>query len=248
MKKWILIGSALIIVIIVAVIVLVSNIGSIIKTAVNTYGPDITKTSLRIENVGISIFSGTARLKRFTLGNPRGFGSRDAVRVKLISVDVEKESLTSDTIIINRVVILQPDVTYEKKNGTDNFQVILKNVQQSVDSITPSDDKSGSSSPSKKIFIRDLVIRDGKVTMVQTLFGNKGITVPLPDIHLRNIGSDMAGESPAKVADDVLKSLYRAITSPDVTKSLSGGAKSISEGASKKLKTGSSKLKKLFGK
>ena len=54
MKKWILIGGGAFVVIVAVVIVLgVSNLGPMIKSAVNTFGPEITKTEVKLGDVGI---------------------------------------------------------------------------------------------------------------------------------------------------------------------------------------------------
>lgn len=56
MKKWIFIGLGVIVVVIAAVVIVgLSNLGPIIKHAVNTYGPKITKTQLSVDDVGVSI-------------------------------------------------------------------------------------------------------------------------------------------------------------------------------------------------
>jgi len=84
MKKWILIGlGALVVILIVVVVVGLSKLGPIVKLAVNTYGPEITDTKLHVDDVGISIFSGEADLKKFFLGNPKGFKSPSASRFNL---------------------------------------------------------------------------------------------------------------------------------------------------------------------
>ena len=73
MKKFIYIGIALLGIVAAVLIIGISNLGPIIKTAVNKYGPAMTKTDLRISDVSISLFSGEAKLKDFYLGNPKGF-------------------------------------------------------------------------------------------------------------------------------------------------------------------------------
>jgi len=47
-----------VVVVVVFLVVGISNIGPIIKKAVNTYGPDITKTAVRLGDVDVSVFSG----------------------------------------------------------------------------------------------------------------------------------------------------------------------------------------------
>jgi uncharacterized protein involved in outer membrane biogenesis len=129
MKKWILLGvGAVVLIIIIVVVVGLSKLGPIIKTAINTYGPRITKTEVRVGDVGISIFSGEAKLKDFFLGNPKGFRSAQAMRVGSIFVGVNEKSLAGDTIIIEKIEVVRPDITYEKSGGGDNFNAILSNV------------------------------------------------------------------------------------------------------------------------
>ncbi len=72
MKKWIFISlSVLIVIFIVLLIVTLSNLGPIIKNAVNKYGPQITKTEVRLGDVGISLLSAEVKLKDFTLAIQR---------------------------------------------------------------------------------------------------------------------------------------------------------------------------------
>ena len=48
MKKLLLIGGVIIVIIIVALVIGVSKLGPIIKNAVNTYGPKLTKTDVSL--------------------------------------------------------------------------------------------------------------------------------------------------------------------------------------------------------
>jgi uncharacterized protein involved in outer membrane biogenesis len=114
MKKFIYAGIALIVVVAAVLIIGLSNLGPIIKTAVNKYGPAMTKTDLRVHDVSISILSGEAKLKDFYLGNPKGFKSPEAMRVNAVYVDVDEKSITHDPIVIDRIEVVGPKITYEK--------------------------------------------------------------------------------------------------------------------------------------
>ena len=138
MKKWIFIGlGAIVVLLIVVVVVGLSKLGPLVKMAVNTYGPKITGTELRVDDVGISIFSAEAKLKKFFLGNPTGFKSPSAMKVGSVYVDVDESSITKDTIIINKVEVVGPEITYEKRGKTDNFKSILNNVQKMCPKANP---------------------------------------------------------------------------------------------------------------
>jgi uncharacterized protein involved in outer membrane biogenesis len=265
MKKWILIGGAVVIVIIIIALVIgISNIGPIIKTAVNTYGPKITKTDLRLDDVGISILSGKLKLKGFYLGNPHGFKSPEAMKVKSIYIAIDEKSLTKDPIIIDTIEIVRPEITYEKALSTDNFNKIIDNVNKSVGMDKAPKEETADTGEGKKLLIRDFIIKEGKVNLATSLPIGKNISAALPDIHLKNIGGEKEGESSAKVVKEILTALYSKIISPDVTKALNeelkavgkdtqkqleGAAGGAAKGASKELEgTAGKAVKGLFGK
>ncbi len=230
MKKWILIGLAAIIVIVVVVVYVgLSNLGPIIKKAVNTYGPKITKTELHVADVGVSILSAEAKIKSFFLGNPEGFKSPSAMQVGSVFVNVDEKSLTGDTIIIERVEVQKPEIHYEKRGKTDNFSAILNNVKKSAASDKKSADTGKDEGGGKKLIINDFVVTQGKVNLVMSVLGlgDKEIAVSLPDIHLKDIGKKRRGASAAEVSRVIFAALYGKITSPAVTKALNEKLKSV---------------------
>jgi len=115
MKKWPYVGIGAIVVVIAIIIFGLSNLGPIIKKAVNSYGPKITKTELHVDDVGVSIFSAEAKIKNFFLGNPSGFKTPSAMEVGSVLVDVDEKSLSNNTIVIDRIEVIRPEITYEKK-------------------------------------------------------------------------------------------------------------------------------------
>jgi len=231
MKKWILIGAgAIIAIVIIAVVMLASNLGPMIKTAVNNYGPGITKTDVRLGDVSISIFSAEASLKDFILGNPKGFNTSHAMKVGSINVNIDEKSITGDTIVIDRIEVLGPDISYEKSKGTDNFKTIIDNVKKSVGTEQKAEKKTSGGDEKKsgkKILIKNFIVKDGKVNLTTSLFAGKTFSAPLPDIHLKDIGQKKGGASPAEAFDEIFKALYAKITSPAVTDSLNQSLKAL---------------------
>jgi hypothetical protein len=157
-------------------------------------------------------------------------------------MDVDESSLTGDTVIIEKIEVVAPQITYEKKRGTDNFMAILNNVKKAVGAEKSSGKQSGEQGPGKKILIRNFIVRDGKVNLALTMLGGKGISAPLPDIHLKDVGKEKAGASPAEAFKEIFAALYAQITSSAVTdalnnqlKALGSSMKSVVEGATKQL-------------
>jgi len=269
MKKWLIIGASAAIIVAVVIVLGLSNLGPIIKTAVNTKGPDMTRTQVALSDVEVGLFSAEATLKGLLLGNPKGFTSPQAMKVDTIHVNLDETSLTSDTIVIDSIEVVRPDITYERRGGTDNFQTILANVRQSIGSkASPEEPESTSgrgSAPEdkgKKLLIRNFIVKDGKVNLAMAFLGGKPIGASLPDIHLKDIGKEEGGASAAEALKQVLAALYKEITSPSVTKVFSNGlkevgsslgsigseAKKAGKDAVKDLGDVGEKLKGLFGK
>jgi len=266
MKKWFLIGGAIVMVIIIFLVWGVSNLGPLIKNAVNTHGPKITRTEMSLADVGISIFSGEAKLKEFYLGNPKGFRSPEAIKVGSVYVDVDERSLTGDTMIIDKIEVVRPEITYEKARGTDNFQTILDNVKRTVGAGGPSKKEPEKEGGGKKILIRNFIVRDGKVNLAMSMLASKSISAPLPDIHLKDVGKKKGGASPAEAFEQVFTALYEKIASRAVADVLNQGLKAlgpgmeavgegakgkmedVTGGAKKELEGATDKLKGLFGK
>jgi uncharacterized protein involved in outer membrane biogenesis len=232
MKKWIFIGiGAVIVILVVIVVVGISKLGPIVKMAVNTYGPKITDTELRVDDVGISIFSAEAKLKKFFLGNPKGFKSPSAMKVGSVYVNVDEGSLRGNTIVINKVEVIGPEITYEKRGKTDNFKAILSNVQKNVPKSKASKKEAKPEGEGKQLIINNFILKDGKVNLATEILGGalggKNVSADLPDIHLKDIGKEKGGASPAEVAKQIFAALYDKITSQAVMAALNDQLKKL---------------------
>ena len=258
MKKWLYVVGGLVVIVVAVLIFGLSRLGPIIKSAVNTYGPKITKTEVRLDDVGISILSGEAKLKNLYLGNPKGFKSPQAMRVKTIYVNVDEKSITGDTVIIDKVEVVGPEITYEKTGRTDNFKTILNNVKSSARTSESSKNQAGKEGQGKKLMIRNFIIKDGKVDLDMSVYGGSSLSASasLPDIHLKDVGKKKGGATPEEVFNIVFAELYKRITSPAVATELNKQARALASQAIKGGKVGkeevgkaaSDTVKSLFGK
>lgn len=269
MKKWIFIGGGAVVVMIVVVLIVgVSNLGPMIKKAVNTYGPEMTKTEISLGDVSVSLLSAEAELKSFFLGNPKGFKSPQAMSVGSIFVNIDEKSITGDTIIVDRIEVVAPELTYEKIRDTDNFQTILNNVKKAVgaDSTAGKTSEKSKKDADKKILIKNFIVRDGKVNLAMSILGGETLSTGLPDIHLKDVGKTKEGTSPADAFEEIFAALYTKVTSPEVTSVFNKGIKdltattkaatdeakkqlkSASEGTKEEVKTTTDKLKGFFDK
>ena len=105
-KKLIKIVGILLALIVIALVVVYMMLGSIIKKGVETVGPELTKGDVKLEGASLSIF-GTGGVKGLEIGNPKNgdFGSPFAFKLGSTDVKVKIGSLTSDTIIVESIVV-----------------------------------------------------------------------------------------------------------------------------------------------
>ncbi len=272
-----IIGGVLAVVVIAVVAVFVyvySNLDSIVKDAVETYGPKYTGVSVKLAKIELSPENGEGKLSGLIVGNPPGYKTDSAFKLGNIAVNIDISSLTSDIIVIKSIVIDSPDVTYEFGDGGSNVDVIGKNVEKAAgggSSGGASGSGGGSSSSGndsgKKMIIESLVVSNGRVSVSHPLLSGKKIGSGLPTIRLKDIGKDKkGGASPAEVVDKVMDAIEKQVTASvgslgidnmlkdvtkgaeDAIKNITGGAGDAGKGLDDAAKGAGDSLKKMFGK
>jgi len=252
MKKWLTGFVCVILFVVIVLMVAVFNLGTIVKSAVNTYGPEITKTQMRVDNADVSVFQAQAGLQNFILGNPEGFSSPHAITVGSILIDVDETTLTKDTIIIDRIEVIAPEITYEIKGTTDNFRAMIDNMKKPGHSEKKAQKQDGKKAPKKdgkKVIIRDLLLKDIKLKTSADLAGGDIGTTTVSEIHLRNIGEKQNGVDMAQALLMVLNELYSQVISTDtldILKDKLEGLDDELDGVKDQVKSIGGQLKGLF--
>jgi uncharacterized protein involved in outer membrane biogenesis len=217
MKK-IVIGLVLLVVVVAAVAVFVlTNLGAIIKSAVEKYGSEATGTSVTLSSADVSLSSGDGTLKGLVVGNPKGFASSSAFELGEISLKVDTNSVTTDTIVVREVVIQGPRVTYELGNSlSSNLEAIQKSVEaysRMLGGGGGGGDAAKAEDGGKKMIIEHLYVRGGRVTLAATAAaaaGGKSASADIPEIHLKDIGKASGGATGAQVTAIVLEELTKS--------------------------------------
>lgn len=186
-------------------------LGGIVKTAVNKFGPDITQTKVELQAASLSPLSGQGTLTGLTVGNPKGWSQPNAFHLGKVHINLEPFSVLKDHIVINEILIEQPEFTYETKLVAHNIGDLLKNIEQSVGGKGGASDPKTKDGKPIKMVVKKLMIREGKVTVAVT--GAGGITLPLPAIELTDIGTAEGGITPAQVAYAMMRAVTPAIVS-----------------------------------
>lgn len=273
MKRGLLIGGgvlvAVLIVVVAVAVYVFSNLGSLIKTAVEKYGTEVVQAPVTLNSADVSIKSGQGALKGLVVANPKGFQTPNAFKLGAISVTLDTNRLSKELIAIKEIVIDAPDVTYELAGGGSNIDAIQKNVNSYMAQLGGGAKKEEKAGEGPKLTIDNLYVRNGKVNVSAGFLKGKAMSAPLPTIHLADIGKDKKGATPAEVAQKLISAITKSATSAvgtlnldklkdmatgaagaagDAAKKAMEGAGSAGSGASDAAKGAADKLKGMFGK
>jgi uncharacterized protein involved in outer membrane biogenesis len=256
MKKFLLrIGIGLVVLVVLAVLTVSLFLDGAVKRAVETIGPKLTKVDIRLDRVRLSLLSGSGKISGLVVGNPEGFKTPQAISIGSASLSLQPGSLLSDKIVIKKIEVIAPEITFEGGPGGNNLSGILANLNAGGGGGgTNAAAQPAGEKPGRKLEVDDFIISGAKVHVSVTGLGGKALSVPIPEIHLTGLGAGPDGitaaelskrvltaieQSAAKAASTAVAELGKGATdlvSKDLGKAAGDGASKISRGIGDLLK------------
>jgi uncharacterized protein involved in outer membrane biogenesis len=213
--------------VLVALVVVFFSLNSIVKKGVDTYGPEMTKVKVTLGAANISPFSGSGQLKKLFVGNPEGYKTASAIEVGDVKVGVQIGSVMGDTITVNEVNIQSPEITLEGTLAGNNLSKILDNLNATSSTKEKQKNEPTAGKKEKKFIVKDIVLNGAKVHVnVSALGQSVAMTLPIPDIHLQNVGTAEGGVSAAELSRQILQPVLVAATEA-ATKAIASGSKDL---------------------
>ncbi len=212
MKKLIL--RTIIVILVLAIVAVGLSfyfLGSIVKKGVETVGRQITRTEIRLDSATLSLLSGSGKLNGLFVGNPQGFKTDSAIKIGSVRVGVAPASIFSDKVHVKEVNVQAPEISFEGGLKGNNLSRLLDNVQAATGGSGKVATAPQRKAASRKLQVDDVVISGGKIklSMEVSVLGGKSATVPLPEIHLTNLGGGpdgiTTGELTARILTEVLQ-------------------------------------------
>lgn len=249
---------------IIGIIIVGMSLNALVKTGVETIGPKVLGVPVTLEEVDISLLSGgtamRASLNELIIKNPDGYETDYAFSLPNIRVRVDRNSVLTDTVIIEEVLIEGPAITFEGSLLGSNLGDIQDNVKRNThseseeeaeESVEKHDDGEESE---KNVVIKRLTMKGAKINL--SLFGGQSEAIPLtlPDFELRDIGKESGGTSfqkaSAKIFDAIYAAIIKAVTKSGklIPKSLEQFGKTAEELGKSAEKVGKELLKGLLNK
>ena len=236
MKKIVKIMLILFVVCIVAAFLFFTMlIDKTVKHGVELVGPQIVGVPVALEDVDISVFTGSGEITNLVIGNPDGFDTEFLVKVDRAHLDVDLKTLLSDKIVIEELIVEGPEFAYEMSLKGSNISKFLENLKRGkkddaeegvkAEPAEEQKEKSGG----KKIQINLFRITDAKVRLQ-----SDAVVLPMPDIELKDIGKESDGVSPAEAAAEIFSEVSSNIV--NVVSNIGGALKKTGSGIIKGIK------------
>ncbi len=234
MKKLVCIGGGLLVLAIVGFFALEFFLGQIVTAGVNNFAPKLTQTKVVLAHSIISPLSGSGTLSGLVVGNPKGWSDGNLCSLGKVHVNIAPFSLLGDHIIVNEIAIDAPEFNYETKIIASNVADLLKNIEATMGG--DKDAAPQATTPGGKpikLVVKKFRLTNGKVRLG---LAGTGITLPMPDIELTDLGTNEGGITPDQLVLAVMKSVTRSVVTAtaraagDIGKT--GGA-AAAEGAKK---------------
>jgi hypothetical protein len=211
---------------------LLSNLDSIVKSAIEQYGSEITGTRVRVGSVKISLTEGRGTIRGLRVGNPSGFSNDDAFSLGEITLDLDSGSITKSPIVIETLTIAAPQVRYEMTaNAKSNVDAILANVKkyQGSSGGQPAAEESGGEP--LKLKVQKFTFQDGKVDVDVTALAEteKDTSVALPALTMKNLGGETGGP-PGDIGAEVMRKYSEKIVAAVAKQQLKSRAGKMLEG------------------
>ncbi len=237
MSRTIRIAFGVILIVVIATSLLLTlavvNLDRLVERVIEQTGTQEAGVAVAVDRVHISLKEGSGTISGLTIGNPPGFKSGHAIKIGAATLVLNIESLTGDVIIVDSVVIDGAGINYEQTAAGSNLQTILDNL--SSDDASTSSGSAEDSGDEIRVIVRRLDFL-GATASLQVPALKQDRSVALPDIRLRDIGTDTGGASASELAEQILR--------PIIEKSLSAA---VGASADKFLERGKKKaVEKLF--
>ncbi len=210
---------------------LLSNLDSIVKSAIEQYGSEITGTRVRVGSVKITLTEGRGTIRGLRVGNPSGFSSNDVFSLGEITLDLDTGSITESPVVIETLTIAAPQVRYEMSaNAKSNLDAILANVKkyQGGGGGQPAAEESGGEA--LKLKVQKFTFQDGKIDVDVTALAGAGkdTSVALPALTMKNLGGK-SGAPPGDIGAEVIRKYSEKIVAAVAKQQLQSGAGKLLE-------------------
>lgn len=204
LKLGMLLAALLLVLLLVAAVFAGHFLDGAVKAGVESLGPQVTGTTVTVDSISLSPFSGSGQLVNLIVGNPEGFKTDGAFKLGSASVKLKPATLLQNPVVIESIEISGAEITFEAALGKTNIGTIMKHIEDQLASLSGSDSKGQT-----KLVIERFTLKDCTVRASATVLGGKSVNKQLPTLELTDIGKKSTGVTAAEAAGQILQSVFK---------------------------------------
>lgn len=187
---------------------------AVVKRGLERIGPRITGTSVSVERVNLSLVLGRGRVRGLVVGNPKGYHMPNAYYVPSARITFDPASVVQGKIIIDRMVLESPEISYEVNLSGNNLDKIKANARAFSRRQRMKGGGAGDREPDGEleyVQINHFIVKDPKLKVSASIFRGRSMTFDMDEIHLRDIGKGSRGATVNDATSQILTSTVRAV-------------------------------------
>lgn len=206
----IIIGIVIAAIAVLAIVVFIGlkSLNSLVEMAIESVGPNVTKTPVSVEMVNIEVTKGRGEIRGLMVKNPPGYTTENALDLGTIVLQIEPTSLVEPVIVINELTIDGSKLTAEHKGLADiNLQQLYENIN--ANSKRPASEPTPTTgSPDLRFMLEKVSFTNISLDLISEEYGSRALT--MADIQLSNLGNKQDGLTAEELANALLKPVVDA--------------------------------------
>lgn len=234
----------------IGVLLLGANLGRLVKAGIERFGSQATQTAVTVDDVELSLRSGSGTVRGLNVQNPPAYSGPPAVRFGEISLVVDPASVQADKIVVRSLRVSDGELNLVGGLQDNNLKQIAANV-----SALAADEKSGKADSAtdpaakKKFQVDELAVSGLKLNMDLDIpvVGKQQASLTLPDFRLANLGTGPEGVTAGELTEALMQAVMKEVL-PAVTKNMGKQAEGVLGSDGKKAVEALEKVGNLFKK
>lgn len=210
----------IVVVVVLALFILLAlYAGPFVKKSLNTAAPALLGVPVSVQDIDVSLLQGLVRITGLVIGNPEGFTTDSLFAMQQLDVDVKMISLLTGSVVIKKIEIAGPEVTYDLGLTGSNIGAFLDQLSGGESETAPEEtpapvEKTDEAKSGKSVVIEKFILADGQINLSFPGMGGTSIPVPLPKVELSDIGKGEEGGTDAKgVVTEVFGAVFSSVES-----------------------------------
>jgi hypothetical protein len=185
-------------------LLLMKNMDRLAKEAFEVGGLELLGTPVTLDTVKITFLQGKARFSGLSIANPAGYSTKPAIRIGTIEVDIDLRSVNEPVLVIEHILIRDPEVNYEmNKEGKAN----IDKLQKSIDDAAPSP-----GTDTGLMIIDRLDVKGGTIIASADHKPDQKLEFDFPVLFMSDLG-EPDGASPEQIGAEISEALMERIIS-----------------------------------